>query len=328
MLSILISTFREWPAWIMVALGFYIAYRVLKFPDLTVDASFIAGTVGAACAAVNWNSSFWGLILAILLSGIAGLATSLVYLSNPRPAYKLLAGVLVIFAFYSINYRVLGYQVEAGFVAKHTFMNMIVEFEASHRMNTLRPLSFSLGMVLVVIQVIFLWWLLHTSYGLVLRTIGSRYQLIMKNKIHVAGYLISGLVLSNIIVGIGGWYYGSTNGYASINVFGTIIHALAAAIIGETIVEHVPIGKDRRASVWPLLVAPIVGVTVYQFLKACVAWFMMKESENISGGGIISINQQDHNTFVAVFLVLLIIVARWLASLHKTDIPDTEDSVE
>lgn len=325
-MEILISTIREWPAWIMVTIGFYIAYRVFKFPDLTVDASFIAGTVGTACAAVYWNSTLMGLLLAVFLGALAGFFTSVVYLTNPRPAYKLLAGVLVIFAFYSINYRVLGHQVEAGFAFKSTAMNALADFEANHGLNNLRPLTFLVGLTVVGILIISLRWLFQTNYGIIIRSIGSRQHLVSNNRFKAGIFLSTGLILTNIIVGIGGWFYASINTYASINVFGTIIHALAAAIIGEAIFERLPFGKDRRTSVWALLTAPVVGATIYQLFKSIVAWIMTKESESIDKT-IISINQQDHNTFIAVILVIVIVVVRWFA-LHRnyTYVADEEES--
>lgn len=104
-MGILIAILRELPAWILVSLGFYIAYRVLKFPDLTVDASFVTGTVGTACAALSWHSSILGMLLAVFLGVTAGLCTGALYLTNPRPAFKLLASVLVLLAFYSVIHQ-------------------------------------------------------------------------------------------------------------------------------------------------------------------------------------------------------------------------------
>ncbi|MEJ2745001.1 MAG: hypothetical protein P8123_04850, partial [bacterium] len=89
MIAILSSFIKELPAWMMVTLGFYIAFRVLQYPDLTVDASFIAGAVGTAAMALYYHSSCLGLLLAFTLSALAGTLTGLIYLTNPKDAYKL-----------------------------------------------------------------------------------------------------------------------------------------------------------------------------------------------------------------------------------------------
>lgn len=319
--AILVSTLQEWPAWILITIGFYVSYRVLKFPDLTVDASFVAGTVATACAALSWGSSLAGLALAIVLSSIAGLATSIVYLTNPRPSYKLLSGVLVIFAFYSINYRVLSHRTSAGFSNIRTSFNMLADYEASLGLNPYRLLTMGFCIIVVVVVVASLSWFLNTRYGVVIRTIGSRKQLISYDRWRTGMYLSSGLIISNLIVGIGGWLYASINSYATINVFGTIIHALAAAIIGEAIYERLPLGKDRRISMKSIIVAPILGVTIYQFVKSFVAWAVIRESQSVSKTDI-SFNSQDQNTFIAILLVISIIAIRYIMMSRKYEQDD------
>lgn len=311
------------PAWMLVSLGFYIAYRVLRFPDLTVDASFVSGTVGAACGAIYWASSSLGLLVAISLSSLAGLLTSIVYLVNPRPSYKLLAGVLVVFGFYSINYRVLSYKTEAGFSTVATQMNYVSELQALYNLNTLKPITFLIGFLIIIITVFLFKKLLHTRYGLILRSVGSRKYLLSNKRLRPAFYLTSGLILSNVIVGIGGWFYGSINSFATINVFGSIIHALAAAIIGEVLIEKIGWFRDRRTSVWVLLLTPLIGAFIYQLLRAIIAFLLTSES-NVNQTNY-SINMHDHNTLLAIIVIMIVLAIKAVTLSAKYDLPNEDE---
>lgn len=296
----LYSTLPELPAWILVATGFYFSYRILKFPDLTVDASFTAGMVGAACGAIVFQSSFLGLIFALLLSSLAGLLTSFIYMSNPRPAYKLLAGVFVIFAFYSVNYRIIDKKTEVGFANMKTAFNFLADYQVG------LPFSLQLfvGIFICILVFIIFRHFLKSHLGIIIRSIGSRPNLEVKN---INSFYIIGLILSNSVVGLGGWYYSSINSYANINVFGTIIHALAIAIIGELLLENLPFLRDRRTSPTAILISPILGAIIYQFIKTTVTYVMANET-----GDEVAINQQDNNAFVAVSLILLILFVKYI----------------
>lgn len=310
-MGILIAVVRELPAWMLVSLGFYVAYRVLKFPDLTADASFVTGMVGAGAAAVTWHSSLAGLALALGLGFAAGSLTGTIFVLYPKSAYKLLAGVIVLLAFYSINYRVLGYRVDLGFIAEPTEMNQLAAFEAANGMNTIRPLTLLVGVILLATFCFLFVLLFRSELGLALRALGTRPNLASASNRRPRVYLILGLACCNATVAAGGWLYASVNSYANVNVFGTIVHALAAAIIGEILVERLYRGPDRRVAVAPLIVAPLVGALAYQTLRASGAWVIVRATTRTSGG--ISINQQDYNTLVAVAIVLVVILVRAIA---------------
>lgn len=310
-MGILTAILSELPAWILVSLGFYVAYRVLKFPDLTVDASFVAGTAGTACAALAWHSSILGLVLAVGLGIFAGLCTGFLYFSNPRPAFKLLASVLVLLAFYSVNYRVLGHRVAVGFSTEPTAMNLLATFESAHGFNSLRPLSLFISAGIVIIVFYLYSIILRSDFGLMLRSIGTKPWLVSRSNFRVAVYLLLGLGLCNGTVALGGWLYASGNSFSSVNVFGTIMHALAAALLGEAIIERVYKGPDRRVSVKPILLAPFWGAIAYQILRASCSWVMTKIA--VSNSNNVSINAQDFNTVVAIFIILLVILVRWVS---------------
>ncbi|NTV67126.1 MAG: hypothetical protein HGB06_05480 [Chlorobaculum sp.] len=308
----------DMPGWMLVSIGFYVSYRVLKFPDLTVDASFVTATCGAAIAATLYDSSLIGIVFASILSGFSGLMTALIYLSNPRPAYKLLAGALILFVSYSINFRVLGHATESTFDKTDTFMNKISIYEIQHGLYPYKPITLLVGIFLVFFVCCVYFWFLRTNAGLVFRTIGPRSNIICNKGFRRGKILILGLIITNVTVGFGGWYQASIDGFAQIILFGTILHALAAAILGEILFERIKIFGDRRGSVTAILAAPIVGAFLYQLIQTGVQYFFINESMATSDK-IISVNQQDSNTFIAGLIILIVLGVRFLTLKSQLD---------
>jgi len=321
--EIFVSTVAELPIWMMVSLGFYLAYRGLKFPDLTVDVSFLAGMAATGCAAITWESSLAGLFLAIVLGATAGAITTLIYLTNPRPAYKLLAGLLVVFGYYSVNYRVLGHRTYAVLTQQHTFMNALTDYEKSVGWESIGVISLAIGFGLLAAQVCALAWFLRTRLGLAIRAVGSNPRVVRSSSGAKGLYLLLGLAMSNTIVALGGWLYASLNKTANIAVFGTVIHALAAAIIGEVLVERMPKIKDRRSSAWALLLAPLIGAMIYQTVRACIMYAVCHEYMSVDRSTY-SISQQDINTLVAVGIIVVVIGVRFLAMRSRLELAADE----
>jgi len=300
------STLPEMPAWILASTGFYFAYRVMNFPDITVDGSFVAGGAAAATLAVHVASSIGGFFLSIILGVFAGCLTTLIFLLNPRPAYnKMLSGIFVVLGLYSLNFRLLDRKIEVFFGHMATTMNSINEADIYSTV----PIRFLLGLAIVAFVDFALWYLLRTNFGLVLRTVGTRPRLegLMPRR-----YLIAGIAIANVLVGIGGWFYASINSYTRVSIFGTIIHALAISIIGEILIGGMPFLRDKRISPITILFTPIVGAAAYLFVKASVSFLMVDPQSQL-----VSINQQDMNAFVALLLVTLLLVVRIFKFLHK-----------
>ena len=114
-----------------------------------------------------------------------------------------------------------------------------------------------------------------------------------------------------------GGFYGSMNGNTTINVFGTILHVLAAAIIGELVIERLPKFKDRTTSVTTILSAPIIGGLIYFFIRAWIIWFIVEES-NGNDPNKLSLSTQDVNALIAFGIIILIMAVRLLSEkLHE-----------
>ncbi|MEJ2745000.1 MAG: hypothetical protein P8123_04845, partial [bacterium] len=225
-----------------------------------------------------------------------------------------------------INYRILGHRNYIIFNDSNSFMDRIAAFEAKHHLWSFRPCTVLLGFGMVIALLLFYRWLLNTVMGLRLRAVGSRPYLVSYSRGPVGKYIIIGLILSNVTVGLGGWFSSSLNENANISVFGTILHALAAAIIGESIIEHLPRFKDRRTSVMTILLAPLVGATIYIFFRASVTWFIMEEIQGADPQNY-RLSTQDANAVIASFIIVAIMALRFFSQKWKEPVllnPDQE----
>jgi len=314
------------PGWILVAIGFYTAFRINNFPDLTVDASFVAGAVGAAFGAVHLNSSLLGLIVAIFLSGLAGASTAIIYLSNPRPVYKLLSGVLVIFIYYSVVYRMMGAKLLKSFSKQDTFFNILINWESVNTSNDHRPVVALIGLFAIVLVIIFLKNFYKTNYGLKIRAVATRPNLIANKPMELAFIILPGLVISNIIVGIGGWYHASCTSVSQIIVFGFLIHGLAASLLGEMLLEFLPFFKGRKHSMTTLLAIPVIGSIVYFIVRSFVTSVLLSTLSN-SKGTEFSINLRDTDTIVAGAIVLLLLLSNFIRKGIGSELVEDESQM-
>lgn len=233
----------------LVALGVYLSFRVLDFPDLTVDGSFpLGGVVCAAFLLSGWNP--WiAMVFAFIAGSLAGLVTA--FLSVRFGILHLLASILTMTALNSINIRIndgpnqplLGVDVFYG----SDFSDYISR-------------SFSVCLI-VILMLVLLGLYLRSETGLAMRATGANSRMARANGIQTALHVIFGVALSNGLVGLAGALYAQLNGSADTNSgVGTIVAGLAALILGETLMP------SRRLKY--ILVACILGSVTYRFALA------------------------------------------------------------
>lgn len=249
--SLFSNAFYEGLAYGLVALGVYLTFRVLSFPDLTVDGSFpLGGAIVAILivAGVNpWLASF-----AALGAGLAaGLCTSL--LNTKLRINALLAGILMMVALYSINLVVMGR-------ANISLLREITVFDhVSQWIGIQNSVSISIIFMVVCIAVILvlLDWFLHTEIGLALRATGENQQMVRGLGANTDITTILGVSLSNGLVALSGALISQNQGFADAGMgIGMIVMGLASVIIGE--------GIFRPRSVTAILLAVIGGTFVYR----------------------------------------------------------------
>jgi putative ABC transport system permease protein len=212
----------------LVAMGVYLTFRILDFPDLTVDGSFTLGAATTATLIVAGFNPYLSTLIGALAAACAGLVTA--WLNLRFNILHLLASILTMTALYTINLRVMG-KPNVALIMEPTMLTPFL----------------NLGIPAMYMKVIFVAacaiiggllvsWFLYTQYGLAMRAVGSNKRMAQANGIVVNEKVYVGLALSNGLVGLAGALFAQTNGFADSTMgIGTIVVGLAAVIVGESL---------------------------------------------------------------------------------------------
>ncbi len=276
----------------LVALGVFLSFRIINFPDLTVDGSFpLGGAVSAALIVAGWNP-FAATAAAIVAGGLSGYLTA--WLNVRLRIMQLLASILVMIALYSVNLRIMG-KPNVALINDATVFSML-EFGGLPD-YWLKPLVL-LGVVMAVKVLIDLFF--ASEAGLAMRATGSNPRMARAQGISTDRLTVWGIALSNALVALAGALFAQSQGGADISMgIGTIVIGLAAVIIGETILP-------ARSLVVTTL-ACILGAVLYRFFIAVAL-----------NGDFIGLQAYDLNLVTAVLVGLALLVPsykRKLASL-------------
>ena len=211
-----------------VSIGVYLAFRVLDFPDLTVDGSFPLGAAVAAVLIIAGLNPWLASAVAMVAGALAGLVTAML---NVRfRILNLLASILTMIALFSVNLRVMG-KPNVALINLETMISPF--FGHGLRDFYVRPLFVG---VLVVVAVIVVWRFLESDAGLSMRATGANARMARAQGVDTNRQIYLGIALSNALVALGGALFAQTNGFADVTSgVGTIVVGLAAVIIGETL---------------------------------------------------------------------------------------------
>ncbi|HEY40656.1 MAG TPA: ABC transporter permease [Dehalococcoidia bacterium] len=231
LVNLLSASFYEGLAFGLVAIGVYLTFRVLAFPDLTVDGSFALGGAVAAILIVN-DINPWLATVAALGAGLcAGLATSL--LNTKLRITALLAGILMMVALYSINLMVMTGRSNIGLLRQVTVFDQVSQFLGIDDKVTL---SIIFMVVLTVIILVILNWFLRTEIGLALRATGENEQMVRGLGGNTDMTTVLGVSISNGVVALSGALIAQHDSTADVGMgLGMIVMGLASVIIGEAL---------------------------------------------------------------------------------------------
>lgn len=283
----------------LVALGVYLTFRTLNFPDMTVDGSFPLGAGVAGSAILMGVSPVLATCLAMLAGGVAGYVTAL--LATRLRILNLLAGILSMTALYSINLRIMG-RPNLSLLGENTIFSQL-HYIATQVLNlptyALTYLNLSALVVVVTLVVLFFEWFLKTRLGLSLRSIGANPRMGSSIGINNDKIIQTGLSLSNALVALAGALCAQIYGFADINMgIGTIVSGLGAVIIGEALFH-------TRSIAWALI-ACIVGASVYRLVIA----FALYASE-------IGLQASDLSLVTAVIVTIAMVLPNLKRSIKK-----------
>jgi putative ABC transport system permease protein len=262
--SIFLSAFLQGLAYSFMVLGVYIAFRVLDFPDLTVDGSLTLGASVTATLMAAGHSPFLSTAAGVGAGLVAGATTGSLHMllksresdsTNYGP--KLLAGILVMTALYTVNLRVMGGSNVSLLGVNGVFDDIGKAFGVS--MNGWYLVA-GFGVLMLIVKYV-LDWFLHTEFGLCLRATGDNEQMIRAAGTNTSLMRIVGLSMANGLVALSGALVSQWQGFSDIGMgIGTIVAGLASVIIGEVIFGARGIG-------W-VLFSVIGGSFVYRLLIA------------------------------------------------------------
>jgi len=266
----------------LVALGVFISFRLLRFPDLTVDGSFPLGGAVAATLISSGVDPFLSTLAATLAGAVAGLITG--WLHVKLRIMDLLASILMMIALYSVNLRIMG-KPNVPLITEPTVFTLLQPDWLSDYVA--RPLIL---LVVVVLAKVLLDWFFGTQAGLAMRATGSNARMARAQGVNTGAMILAGMALSNALVGMAGALFAQTQGGSDISMgIGTIVIGLAAVIVGESIL---PSRKLVMATL-----AVIIGAIVYRFFIALAL-----------NGDFIGLQAQDLNLVTAVLVTVALVI--------------------
>lgn len=254
----------------IMALGVYLTFRVLDFPDLTVDGSFVTGAAVAALSIINGIPPVIATVFAGLAGFLAGTLTGLIHAKGKVNA--LLSGILMMTALYSINLRILG-QPTLSLHTETTIFDQLAGFWATGIDTALNNLLSVLGLehlpstwgiLIVMFIVTFIIklitdYFLKTEVGLAIRAIGDNKRMIRSLSANTDNLTILGVALSNGLVALSGGLIAQLGGFADVGMgIGMIVIGLASVIIGEALFGTKTIARAT--------LAVILGAVIYRMI--------------------------------------------------------------
>ncbi|MBV5339355.1 MAG: ABC transporter permease [Deltaproteobacteria bacterium] len=274
----------------IMVLGVFITFRVLDFPDLTVDGSFPLGAALMVQGILLGMNSWLALLLAFIGGVIAGVITALIH--NHLKVPNLLAGILTMTMLYSINIRILGNRANVPVLEQDTILSDI-----SSRLSGILPdeyimLVFFLVMALIIKLLLDLFF--RTDLGMAIGAMGNNEQMIISQGINPKTLKTIGLGLSNGLVAVSGAFAAQYLGFADVGLGqGIIITGLASVMIGEFLVM-----KSNRIGV--LTLCALAGSILFQAVMYLGRYY----------GYIIQMTPNDLNLIKGLLIIILLVLTQ------------------
>jgi len=264
-LSLIDNTLLQGLAYGLAVLGVMLSFRVLRYPDLTPDGSFLIGAATYASAAGLGKSWAVGLCLAFLSGSLAGVLTSLLH--SLLKINRLLTGILTTMIAYSIGFRVLGGRPNVSLGGNVGVFEFASELDVAEWARSLHvhPGQLLVSLAVALLVAMMLGYLLRSEVGLLLRATGNNRALLAELGRNPAWYQALGLALANGIVALAAAVVSSRQGFADVNMgVGVVITLIAALVIGEECIRV--LGIDPRRSLRGRMLGAFLGASAYYML--------------------------------------------------------------
>ncbi len=266
----------------LVALGVFLSFRVLQFPDLTVDGSFPLGAAVSATLIVAGVDPYVSTLAACIAGAGAGLITA--WLNVRLNILHLLASILTMIALYSVNLRIMG-RPNIALLGENTVFLPLESLPI--------PTYVALPLVLLVVVIlakIALDMFLGSQIGLAMRASGANARMARAQGINTGFYVLMGMALSNALVAFAGALFAQSQGAADVTMgVGVIVVGLAAVIGGEAVI--------LPRTVFLATIGCIAGSLLYRFAVAMAL-----------NADFIGLKAQDLNLITAVLVAAAMVL--------------------
>lgn len=273
----------------IMVLGVFITFRILNFPDLTVDGSFPLGAAIMAVMIVNGFNVFFALFAAFAGGVAAGIVTALIH--NRLKVPHLLAGILTMTMLWSVNIRILGNRANLPLMKNHTILTDIVEWT-----DGIIPRDYAVLIFFFLVAMcikIFLDIFFRTDMGLTLGALGDNEQMVISQGININTMKGIGVGLSNGLVAVSGAFAAQYQGFADVGLgTGIVVVGLASVMIGEFIYTS--------NKIWILTLRVIVGSIIYKGIMFLGRYY----------GYHIGLTPNDLKLLAGLLIIVCLILAR------------------
>lgn len=256
MMELCISTLTQGFIYALLSYGVYITYKILDFPDLTVDGSFPLGAAVTAVMLVKGVNPFVTLLAALFIGAVAGFVTGFIHVK--LGVRDLLAGIITMTALFSINLQIAGSNLAIERSIDTIFTSGPIMAIMGN--SSLIYRKFVVTLVLAVVVKLILDWYLKTKSGLLLRAVGDNATLVTTLAKDKGNVKLLGLIIANALVALSGAVVcQEQRAFSSTMGTGQMVFGLAAVIIGTTLF--------RKLSFFKATTAVLIGSVFY---KACI----------------------------------------------------------
>ena len=289
----------------LLALGVFISFRIFDFPDITADGSITLGAAIAALLLVKGINPVVASAAAFAGGFVAGTVTAT--LATKFKINRLLAGILVMTALYSINLHIMGKSNVALF-GQRTFSSYAERFGTwvlrnRQDLNLLgwpvRVADVSIlitAIVIVVLVGLLLYMFFQTNLGAAMRATGNNSQMARALGVNDEGMIILGLAISNGLIGLAGAFLAQYQGFADIQMgIGMIVWGLASVIIGEALVGTPQTGMA--------IIAAVMGSVLFRLMVAIALR--------------LGLDPNDLKLITATFVFVALILPRTLKAIQR-----------
>jgi putative tryptophan/tyrosine transport system permease protein len=275
----------------IMVLGVFISFRVLDFPDLTVDGSFPLGAaLMVQCLLLGMNG--WLALLIAFAGGVlAGVVTALIH--NHLRVPNLLAGILTMTMLYSINIRILGDRANVPILKHETILTQVTD-----KLTGIVPDEYILLVFFIIVALaikIIIDIFFRTDLGLTLGAMGNNEQMVISQGVDPKTLKTIGVGLSNGLVAVSGAFAAQYLGFADVGLGqGIIVSGLASVMIGEFLVL-----KSNRIGV--LTLCALAGSIIFYAVMYLGRYY----------GYLVHMTPSDLNLIKGVLIILLLVLTQF-----------------